>query len=238
MKSILKNLVNAVLFRIIKLLVRTQLILQFNLGLIQTYAPNPFSSKKLKKNDKRESLKRFQAITKFLPKNKSLTTIDIGCNLGFFTFSMAKKYRGLSIGIDYGRNEILAAKALATKYSVDNILFIQREVTDKNAYLLPKTDVVICLSIYHHWIRKLGQKKSYQIMEGLTNSTKKYLIFDTGQPNEKNVEWNKYLNFMSPNYKKWARKYFISLGFKKVVFLGEFKTSVSDVPRELLIAIK
>ena len=137
MKSILKNLVNAVLFRIIKLLVRTQLILQFNLGLIQTYAPNPFSSKKLKKNDKRESLKRFQAITKFLPKNKSLTTIDIGCNLGFFTFSMAKKYRGLSIGIDYGRNEILAAKALATKYSVDNILFIQREVTDKNAYLLP-----------------------------------------------------------------------------------------------------
>ena len=78
---------------------------------------------------------------------------------------MAKR-GGFSIGVDYGRNEILAAKALSVKHSVNNIAFAQMEITPENASLLPKVDMVICLSIFHHWIRKLGEADSLKIMRG------------------------------------------------------------------------
>lgn len=234
--DLIKNLSNALLFRLITFFIKIQLIFQLDLGLLNTYAPNAYEKKKLV-NDKRESKKRLEAILKNLPTDKKLTTLDIGCNLGFFTFNMAK-LGGFCIGIDYGRNEILAAKALAFDNNVKNAVFTQMEITPLNSHQLPKTDLVICLSIFHHWIRKLGEQKSFEIMKGLSSSTNKYFIFDTGQPNEKNVEWNKDLRFMEPDIESWAKNYFKLLGFTEIKNLGEFKTSVSEVPRKLFLAIK
>jgi SAM-dependent methyltransferase len=237
MRNIVRNFGNAVLYRVIKLLVRVQLFMQLKLGLLKTYAPNPFLSNHSTAKDERASYKRFNAIADYLPKDFQLTTLDIGCNLGFFTFNMAKR-GGFAIGIDYGRNEILAAKALASRNSVNNIVFTQMEVTPENASLLPKADVVICLSIFHHWIRKLGEEKSLTIMKGLADSAEKYFVFDTGQPDEEGVEWNDCLSFMNPNVEEWAREYFKALGFSDVVNLGSYRTSLSKVPRILFIAVK
>ena len=131
-----------------------------------------------------------------------------------------------------------AAKALAAGNGIKNIVFTQMEVTPENASLLPKTDMVICLSIFHHWIRKLGQEKSFQIMKALADSTNKYFVFDSGQPNEKNVEWNECLEFMNPDIEEWAEAYFKELGFSRTVNLGDFRTSLSKVPRTLFIATK
>jgi SAM-dependent methyltransferase len=237
MINFIRDISNAALYRIIKLLVRIQLFLQLKLGLLKTYAPNPFYSKNQIKKDERASYERFNAIANYLPKEVPLTTLDIGCNLGFFTFNMAKR-GGFSIGIDYGRNEILAAKALAVKHSVNNVVFTQMEITPDNVSRLPKTDVVICLSVFHHWVRKLGQDKSRTIMEGLAGSAEKYFIFDTGQPDEIGVDWSDCLSFMSPDVESWAVGYFKSLGFCDVLNLGEYRTSLSDVPRTLFIAVR
>ncbi len=237
MIEILRSVGNATLFRVIRLLNRLQLFLQMKVGLLNTYAPDAFLSRNVISKDERASYGRLDAINAFLSSDDKPTTLDVGCNLGFFTFNMAKR-GGFSIGIDYGRNEILAAKALALKNGIENIVFTHMEITPENASLLPKTDMVICLSIFHHWIRKLGQEKSLEIMKGLAGSTKKYFIFDSGQPNEKNVEWNKYLEFMNPDVGKWAEGYFSELGFTRTISLGEFRTSLSEVPRTLFISIK
>ena len=214
-----------------------QLFMQMKVGLLKMYAPNPFVPRENILKDERACYGRLDAINQFLPDNAQPTTLDVGCNLGFFTFNMAKR-GGFSIGIDYGRNEILAAKALAHKHLVSNIVFTQMEVTPANASRLPKADMVICLSIFHHWIRKLGQADSLQIMRGLADSANKYFVFDTGQPNEKNVDWNESLEFMYPDIGKWADDYFKALGFSEVVNLGEHRTSLSEVPRTLFIAVK
>ncbi len=237
MNNLYRSLGNAILYRVIKLLVKFQLFMQMKAGLLNTYAPNAFMPRKDVLEDERASYGRLDAINNFLPENHSPTVIDVGCNLGFFTFNMAKR-GGFSIGIDYGRNEILAAKALAHKHSVDNIVFTQMEITPDNASLLPKADMVICLSIFHHWIRKLGEDDSLRIMQGLADSANKYFVFDTGQPNEKDVDWNQNLEFMNPNISEWADDYFKTLGFSKVINLGEHRTSLSDVPRTLFIAVK
>ncbi len=237
MSLFFRNLGNAFLNRVVKLLVKIQLFMQMRLGFLKTYAPNAFLSRENILNDDRASYARLDAINGFLPKDAQLTTLDIGCNLGFFTFNMAKR-GGFSIGIDYGRNEIMAAKALALRYSVNNVVFTQLEITPENASLLPKVDMVICLSVFHHWIRKLGQEQSRIIMQGLADSSNKYLIFDTGQPNEKNVEWATSLEFMNPDINNWADGYLKSLGFNKVDNIGIFQTSLSEVKRNLYIASK
>ena len=72
---------------------------------------------------------------------------------GVFTFKNCRR-GSFSIGIDYGRNEIMAAKALASRYSVRNVVFTQLEVTPKNSSSLAKVDMVICLSI----LSSLGKK--------------------------------------------------------------------------------
>ena len=233
----LRGVGNAALYRAVKLLVRFQLFLQMKVGLLNTYAPNAFLPREKILSDERASYGRLDAINRFLPEDAQPSTLDVGCNLGFFTFNMAKR-GGFCIGIDYGRNEILAAKALAHKHSVDNIVFTQMEITPENASLLPKGDMVICLSIFHHWIRKLGQEQTKIIMQGLADSSNKYLIFDTGQPNEKNNEWAKSLEFMNPDINHWAIGYLKSLGFDKVDNIGTFRTSISEIKRNLYIASK
>ena len=237
MSNFFRAVGNASLYRLVKLLVKIQLFMQMKVGLLNTYAPNAFIPREKILSDDRASYGRLDAIIEFLPKDAQPTTLDVGCNLGFFTFNMAKR-GGFSIGIDYGRNEILAAKALALRHSVNNIVFTQMEVTPENASLLPKADLVICLSIFHHWIRKLGEDESLRIMKGLAESANKYFVFDTGQPSEKNVDWNECLDFMNPDIDKWAEAYFKALGFSKVVNLGNHRTSLSEVPRTLFIAVK
>ncbi len=237
MKQLYRSIGNALLNRTKRVLVRMQLFVQLRLGFFKTYAPNAFIGRDKIKSDDRASFERLDAINKFLPSELKPTVLDVGCNMGFFTFQIAKR-GGFSIGIDYGRNEIMAAKALASRYSVSNVVFSQMEVTPKNSSLLPKVDMVICLSIYHHWVRKLGENESLKIMRGLAGSAEKYFVFDTGQPNEKNVEWNDCLNFMRPNMDVWANDYFRALGFTGVHNLGDYRTSVSEVPRTLFIAVR
>ena len=237
MKNLFISIGNASLFRIIKFFTRAQLFMQLKVGLLNTYAPNAFVPREKILKDERASYGRLDAINRFLPEDAQPTVLDVGCNLGFFTFNMAKR-GGFSLGIDYGRNEILAAKALSVKHSVNNIAFAQMEITPENAFLLPKVDMVICLSVFHHWIRKLGEAESLKIMKGLAGSANKYFVFDTGQPNEKNVEWNKCVEFMNPDINAWAEDYLEGLGFSKVVNLGNHRTSLSDVPRTLFIAVK
>ena len=237
MRKFYRNVGNALLFRATKILVKMQLFMQLKLGFFQTYVPNAFIAEDKTLSDERASFERLNAINEFLPTGFKPTTLDIGCNMGFFTFQMAKR-GGFSIGIDYGRNEIMAAKALASRYSTSNVVFTQMEITPENASFLPKADMGICLSVYHHWVRKLGEMESLRIMTGLAESAGKYFVFDTGQPNEKNVNWNQYLEFMNPDINIWAETYFKALGFSKVVNLGDHRTSLSDVPRTLFIAIK
>ena len=105
MKNLFISIGNAGLFRMIKFFTRAQLFMQLKVGLVNTYAPNAFVPREKILNDERACYGRLDAINQFLPESAQPTTLDVGCNLGFFTFNMANR-GGFSVGIDYGRNEI------------------------------------------------------------------------------------------------------------------------------------
>ena len=77
---------------------------------------------------------------------------SIGCCVGFFCHKAAETYDMNTIGID--SDERFLRIAQYTKNNVKNgknETFCNMLINEKNADLLPQTDVTILFSILHHW---------------------------------------------------------------------------------------
>ncbi len=230
----LKDYANAGLYRLDRLALRARLSLDLRAGLATLYQPNPFDPTHRQVAAGRACADRFTAFAKCLPTDGPLSTIDVGCNIGYFVFRMAER-GGLCLGVDWGRNEIALARRLASKQDVTNALFAQLEITEQTAATLPTADLVICLSIFHHWARKLGLDGATLIMRRLADHAGHCLVFETGQPDEP-TDWAGDLHFMGTDPDGWTRQYLTDLGFAKVDHAGKFPTSLSPVPRNLYVA--
>ena len=103
---------------------------------------------------------------------------------------------------------------------------------------LPKFDMIVCTSIFHHWVRVYGKDKAFKMMELVANKTNKYLLFETGQYNEVETKWFENLEFMGDDSEQWIEDFLLNLGFSSVVRSGKFDSNLSDVKRTLYIAIK
>ena len=66
----------------------------------------------------------------------------------------------------------------------------------------------------------------------------RYLVFETGQPDEVGAKWAHELTFMEPDAKIWTQDFLREVGFDEVHNLGTFPTSVSDTPRHLFLAVR
>jgi SAM-dependent methyltransferase len=233
-----KDFGNAIIYRLRIIFFKIQIFFQHNLGFLKYYEPNPF--KKIESRfmmaDQRECKKRMNNILNFIP-NQAFSVLDIGCNIGYFTFNYAK-LGGFCIGIDYGRNEVMIAKSFAEIYKIPNVAFSQMEITNDNILTLPKVDIVNCLSIYHHWARKFGEDHANSMLEKLCDRCEKYFVFDSGQPDEDCVEWANRLNYMLPDVEKYFKKLFKEFGFNEMKDTGKYGTTVSAKKRNLYIAIR
>ena len=233
-----RELANAIIRRGYIYFLHFRLFSQLGLGFLKRYQPNLFNSmERGKKRSLRNCIDRYEAFSALLPKNKPLSVLDVGCEQGYFVFEMSKR-GGICIGVDQDSHKIEIAQALATVHNIPNALFTRIEVNEENIDIFPKVDVVICLSIFHHWVRTFGEHGAKRIMGILSDRADNYFLFDTGQPNEVKKEWARKLSFMVPDPDTWIRNFLTELGFEKVHNLGQFPTSVSDVPRSLYVAIR
>jgi len=231
-----KDISNASIYRLKRVLLKIQLFIQFDLGCVKKYQPNPFLERDLKDDTCRLCSDRFETVSKLLPDVSQPTVMDIGCNIGYFIFKMSER-GGFGIGFDIGRNEIMAARAIACINKVNNVGFSQFNVTPETVEALPSVDVTFCLSIFHHWVRYYGLKGATRIMNTIFEKTN-VIVFETGQSDEVSMSWAEQLAFMGNDPKEWVQKFLIELGFDKVLYAGKFDTSVSDVKRNLFVGIK
>jgi SAM-dependent methyltransferase len=231
-----KEFINAIIQRLYLFFLRSRIFLQIRLGFVKIYQPNPFyHSKRIDRFKVRNCEGRFEAFSNSIPKGTPMSVLDIGCEQGYFVFRMAER-GGFCIGIDWDRHKIEIAKAIATIHEVNNAVFVRMEIDDNTVRTLPKVDMVVCLSIFHHWARKLGEKKARMIMKYLAGCASRYFVFETGQPNEIDTMWADKLSFMKPDADTWSKSLLHELGFRKVKKLGQFSTTVSNVTRNLYIA--
>ena len=132
------------------------------------------------------------------------SSVDIGAGTGFFTRGLAEK--GIpSIAIEPEpiayRTTLLAIKR-ARLESRAGVLVLA--LSPENIALLPEVDVVIFLSLWHHFVRSHGLEAATELLESIWARTRGFLFFETGE-NEMPVDFG--LPHMTPNATTWLQAF-------------------------------
>jgi hypothetical protein len=184
------------------------------------YHPLPFAG--ISDSKRAEgSITRMQKIQEFLQERKITDgfAMDCGCNVGYFSISLAQA--GFNV---FGIEE--DARSLSIAYSaaqLANGLFspLCMRITPNTARYLPEADVTLCLSIWHHWVKAYGIEETTDLLKTLFQKTHKVMFFDTG---EHEMPENYNLPFQNKNPKDWLETYFKeALSASEVVWLGQHK---------------
>lgn len=101
--------------------------------------------------------------------------LDVGCATGLLTAQAAAT--GLfSIGIDRSQRSISYAKR---RFGIkDNIAFMQADITPGSIDTLPCFDIVLCLSVHHHWHRQYGQEAARVMLRKLGEKANSKFFFE------------------------------------------------------------
>ena len=228
------NIVNIMAYRLSLYFLKLRLLFQRKFGRKFDYQSDPFVKKAYSSPNTRLTYDRFSAIKKELP-NSPISVIDIGCNDGFFVFKFAEQ-GGFCLGLDQDRNTVMIAQARAAINKLNNALFSNISINENNINSLPKVDVIVFLSVFHHWVRHLGLSKANELLEKLAMKADKKLIFETGQSDEKEARWVDSLAFMGDDPDSWIQEKLKSLGFSEIKNVGKFSTTVGTTPRNLYVA--
>jgi len=92
------------------------------------------------------------------------TVLDIGCAEGHLTARFAE--RGfLSLGIERQSHTVAAAR----KSNADqpNLGFLKYEIDPDSIDSLPSVDVILLLTVYHHWVREFGWEDAEAMLRSL-----------------------------------------------------------------------
>ena len=161
------------------------------------------SAKRLSGGRGEGTTSRWNAMLPVAEECGATTAVDIGCNLGWFAINLG--LRGIrSIGVEGHPPAYRSATYLARKSGAENVSILAMSVTAENASLVPHADAMLCLSVWHHFVRHQGMPAADTILSQLWTSTQKVLFFETGEVDMPPVYK---LPEMTPNPRQWITDY-------------------------------
>jgi SAM-dependent methyltransferase len=108
------------------------------------------------------------------------SVLDIGCNLGDITAWCAA--RGLwTVGID--SSEVLVAEARVRHARAGNCAFLHQAIGPGDVSRLPVFDVVLMLSVHHHWLMAHGPEVAGRMLRDLAGRTGRVMVFEGASRN-------------------------------------------------------
>ena len=167
------------------------------------------------------------------------TAMDLGAQLGYFSFKLAERgWLSLAVEADPGTYQasVLARDAIG----LDRITNQKMLIDSSSVHNLPRVDVTIFLSLWHHIVHAEGFASGKKVLTEVLNRTNDVCFFETGQSTEsgnRELEWRKSLPSMEPSPEKWISELLIDCGAKDVKVLGKFGTPhLNGVKRTLFAA--
>ncbi|HEY2934965.1 MAG TPA: hypothetical protein VGJ25_00110 [Gaiellaceae bacterium] len=131
------------------------------------------------------------------------TAADLGANYGFFTIELAR--RGLAtVAVESGPSAYRTALYALRRTGVRDAGVLVLELGPGTIELLPRTDVVLFLSLWHHLVRDHGPEQATRLVRELWAHTGRVLFFDTGE-SEMPSEFR--LPRMEPDGRTWLEAF-------------------------------
>lgn len=148
------------------------------------------------------------------------SAMDVGCQIGYFDFELASK--GIpTLGVDLEDRSLRIARYAARKTGTSDLGFLHMKVSPTTVDLLPEVDLVLVLSIWHHWVRYYGLEDATSILTRLWQRSRVVMFFETGE-NEMPAEYG--LPEMVPTPQQWIGSYLEqTCAGAEVTHLGQFK---------------
>lgn len=101
------------------------------------------------------------------------TLLDIGCAEGHLTARFAELGL-LSIGIERQTHTVVNARA--SHRERPNLGFLRYAVTPETIDSLPAVDVVLLLTVYHHWVAEFGWEAAEEMLRSLESTCGKLFL--------------------------------------------------------------
>lgn len=162
--------------------------------------------------------------------------LDIGCNVGFFSFKAAETGR-MAVGIDHDSFNVLFCNAIRSATRSEYTLFANRNLDLAALKKLPQFETIFNFSVFHHWVKAYGADEAKEMMRVIAQKCD-CLFFETGQSNETGTKWAGKLAFMGDNPKDWIQSFLQEIGFSDVRVIGTFATGLTNVDRYMFVARK
>lgn len=166
------------------------------------------------------TIARWQAIEASLTEHDIKSAMDIGCNLGYFCMALSQK--GIPVlGIDRESRFIRIAQYASQKFDTPRVALCNMEINIETVGLLPNVDLVLLLSVWHHWVRECGLRVAGQFLSAVWEKSNKVLFFETGET-EMTPDFG--LSVLGNSPKEWLMNYLstVCVG-SDIVHLGLFK---------------
>jgi SAM-dependent methyltransferase len=146
------------------------------------------------------------------------SALDIGCGVGYFSLSLAEAGY-IVFGVERPSRLTRIAMYATPSSLKERCHILQMTVDERTVRVLPEVDDVLCLSVWHHWVRYYGMDSATAILKSLWNKTRMRLFFESGE-GEIASEFN--LPFDNENARSWLLEYLQSVcGGGRVIPLGE-----------------
>jgi len=190
-----------------------------------------YQSDNLKLQGSREETDlRWNQIKKKLTKDKINNILDLGSAEGIF-LKKSSKLKIFSLGVEADERRFLLSNYI-NKYRAYGVIF--NKISLQFIKTLPKFNSALYLSVHHHILANLGEKKATLILKEIFNRCEKSMFFETAMWNENSKNWNK-------NYKKNLQNmteekiidFFNRLGAKKIEIIGNTKSYNKGFKRPL-----
>jgi len=159
--------------------------------------------------------------------------LDLGCAEGFYVLQSAKEFNIFSLGIDADIRRLDIAQNQLIAEDITSAGFALADINPDFIDQLPKFDIVIFMSVLHHFMYSHGQDYCRDFLSRLREKISKVMIFEMGQSDELENEWARKLPDMGNNPHQWIKDFLLSAGFSKVTKIGESDSFRKDKNRAI-----
>jgi hypothetical protein len=146
---------------------------------------------------------RWDAIAPIIRSEAVKSAVDIGACEGYFAIELAEA--GVhTIAIESAPGNYRTMLFAVKRSGTPNVGVLAMEVAPENVDTLPVSDCVLCLSIWHHFVRSHGLEQATAMLEAIWQRSRKVMFFDTGET-EMTPDYG--LPPMLPDPRSWLADY-------------------------------